>query len=197
MLEEIIKIQEKAVRNLLIAIHSKEEITFKAPTGSGKTIMMAEFMNKVIEGDNSVCFIVSSLSKGELAKQNYESFKERSLVENRLLNPYLISSQVTEEAGINLDPSYNVNEYLRFIYQTEPWIVSNGGTISRLYNDSILNAEIPLPPMKQQKHIVYILNMFYDMVYDVFSGIPAEIEARKKQYEYYREKLLTFKKLEK
>ena len=43
MLEEIIKIQEKAVRNLLIAIHSKEEITFKAPTGSGKTIMMSEF----------------------------------------------------------------------------------------------------------------------------------------------------------
>lgn len=108
MLEEIIKIQEKAVRNLLIAIYAKEEITFKAPTGSGKTIMMSEFMNKVIEGDNSVCFIVSSLSKGELAKQNYETFEKRALNENRLLNPYLINSDVGSQAGLFIPTDYNV-----------------------------------------------------------------------------------------
>ena len=65
MLEEIIKIQEKAVRNLLIAIHSKEEITFKAPIGVGKTIIMANLMNSILDEDKDITFIVSSLSKSD------------------------------------------------------------------------------------------------------------------------------------
>ena len=87
------------------------------------------------------------------------------------------------------------NEYLRFAYMTNPWIISTGGTISRLYNDGILKAEIPLPSLEEQKSIVALLSRFDAICNDISSGLPAEIEARQKQYEYYRDKLLTFTQL--
>ena len=89
------------------------------------------------------------------------------------------------------------NEYLYYVYQTKPWIISTGGTISRLYNDGILKAEIPLPTLEEQEKIVKMLSQFEMICNDISSGLPAEIEARKKQYEYYRDKLLSFKELEK
>ncbi len=55
--------------------------------------------------------------------------------------------------------------------------------------------EVPVPPLEIQQEIVKILDQFSALTTDLLAGIPAEIEARKKQYEYYREKLLTFKPL--
>lgn len=52
---------------------------------------------------------------------------------------------------------------------------------------------IPIPPLCVQEWIVKILDKFHSLVTDISQGIPAEIEARKKQYEYYRDKLLSFK----
>jgi len=52
--------------------------------------------------------------------------------------------------------------------------------------------KVPLPPLPIQEKIVAILDKFDALVNDISSGLPAEIEARKKQYEHYREKLLTF-----
>ncbi len=54
---------------------------------------------------------------------------------------------------------------------------------------------IPIPPLEIQQEIVKILDQFSALTTDLLAGIPAEIEARKKQYEYYREKLLSFKPL--
>lgn len=63
---------------------------------------------------------------------------------------------------------------------------------------AILNKIIfPVPSLEEQLHIVDILDRFDTLVNDIKEGLPAEIEARQKQYEYYRDKLLTFKKLEK
>ncbi|MFP6226071.1 restriction endonuclease subunit S [Helicobacter pylori] len=55
--------------------------------------------------------------------------------------------------------------------------------------------EVPIPPLEIQQEIVKILDQFLALTTDLLAGIPAEIKARKKQYEYYREKLLTFKPL--
>ncbi|WP_422120153.1 restriction endonuclease subunit S [Helicobacter pylori] len=55
--------------------------------------------------------------------------------------------------------------------------------------------EVPVPPLEIQQEIVTILDQFSALTTDLLAGIPAEIKARKKQYEYYREKLLTFKPL--
>ena len=53
--------------------------------------------------------------------------------------------------------------------------------------------QIILPTVEKQKMIAEILDQFDALVNDISQGIPAEIEARRKQYEYYRDKLLTFK----
>jgi type I restriction enzyme S subunit len=54
---------------------------------------------------------------------------------------------------------------------------------------------IPIPPIVEQERIVALLDKFDALTTDLTNGLPAEIDARKKQYEYYRNKLLTFKKL--
>ena len=57
---------------------------------------------------------------------------------------------------------------------------------------SLGNMQIFLPPIEEQHRIVSILDRFDTLCNDLTSGLPAEIEARRKQYEYYRDKLLTF-----
>lgn len=52
---------------------------------------------------------------------------------------------------------------------------------------------ITLPSIEEQNRIVEILDRFNTLCNDLSAGLPAEIEARQKQYEYYRDKLLTFK----
>ena len=96
---------------------------------------------------------------------------------------------------IDNDESIVLNSYLRYCYELKPWKVSSGGTIQRLYNDNIAKAVIAVPPIEEQKRIVSILDRFDAISNDLTSGLPAEIEARQKQYEYYRDKLLTFKEV--
>ena len=61
--------------------------------------------------------------------------------------------------------------------------------------DDMAKMEIPLIPMEKQSEIIERLMKFDTLCADISSGLPAEIEARQKQYEYYRDKLLTFKPL--
>ncbi|MFW0111618.1 restriction endonuclease subunit S [Rothia sp. CCM 9416] len=97
---------------------------------------------------------------------------------------------------IDNDESIILNSYLKYIYMLKPWKAAVGGTISRLYNDIILKTVIEVPPSKsEQQYIVSVLDRFDALVNDISSGLPAEIAARRKQYEYYRDKLLTFKEL--
>lgn len=56
--------------------------------------------------------------------------------------------------------------------------------------------QIPVPPLQEQYRIIKILDKFDALINDIGSGLPAEIAARRKQYEYYRDQLLTFKELQ-
>ena len=96
---------------------------------------------------------------------------------------------------IDNDEERVLNKYLYYFYQTNPWKIDIGGTIERLYNENIEKTSVPLPPLEEQQRIVDILDRFDKLCNDISEGLPAEIEARQKQYEYYREKLLSFKKL--
>ncbi|MBH0273029.1 restriction endonuclease subunit S [Helicobacter pylori] len=71
-----------------------------------------------------------------------------------------------------------------------------GAGIPALNKADIETLTIPIPPLEIQQEIVTILDQFSTLTTDLLAGIPAEIKARKKQYEYYREKLLTFKPLQ-
>ena len=90
------------------------------------------------------------------------------------------------------DESIVLNTYLYHYYQIVNWN-TEGGTIKRLYNDRFASTPIPVPPLELQEKIVAILDRFETLVNDLSEGLPAEIAAVKEQYEYYRNRLLTFK----
>ena len=68
----------------------------------------------------------------------------------------------------------------------------NGVDQTNLSKDYVLQMPIPVLPLAFQKRIVYVLDNFDAICFDLRIGLPAEIEKRQKQYEYYRDKLLTF-----
>ena len=90
------------------------------------------------------------------------------------------------------DESKILNKFLFYWYQTKPWKTAQGGTIERLYNDLILQTEIPLYSLETQQRIVDVLDNFDAVCNSLQIGLPAEIDARKKQYEYYRDLILNF-----
>ena len=61
--------------------------------------------------------------------------------------------------------------------------------------EAIEKINISVPSLEQQKRIVSILERFDKLINDISEGLPAEIELRKKQYEYYRNMLLSFEEL--
>ncbi len=67
-----------------------------------------------------------------------------------------------------------------------------GAGYPAISNNTVKKYSIPIPPLEEQERIVEILDRFDALVNDISIGLPAEIEARRKQYEYYRNKLLSF-----
>lgn len=57
-----------------------------------------------------------------------------------------------------------------------------------------MSFELPIPSLQEQERIATILDRFESLTTSLQSGLPAEIVARRQQYEYYRDKLLTFKR---
>jgi type I restriction enzyme S subunit len=93
----------------------------------------------------------------------------------------------------NMHPNY-VSHFTQtelFHSQIKRYIFS--GKISSINAAGLSKAKIPVPPMEEQIRIASILDKFHVLINDISLGIPAEIEGRRKQYEYYRNKLLAFK----
>ena len=94
------------------------------------------------------------------------------------------------------DESLINNEFLFHYCKSMPWKIPSRGTIKHLHNYMIAETLIPILSKERQSQISQILDRFESLCNDITSGLPAEIEARHKQYEYYRDKLLTFKRKE-
>jgi type III restriction enzyme len=141
MLQEIINLQQDAVLRLVSELKTdKEEITFKAPTGSGKTFMMADFMNKVIAKIPETVFLVSSLSKSDLAQQNYEKFveyNEKNFFDK--LNPYLINSDIAGEERLYIPIEHNVYLLPRDLYKKGSRLLMQGSMTAFLNELSLAN----------------------------------------------------------
>ena len=73
--------------------------------------------------------------------------------------------------------------------------LNTAGGVPSLTQTVLNKILIPLPSLEEQQRIVDILDRFDKLCNDISEGLPAEIEARQKQYEYFREKLLSFKKI--
>ena len=94
---------------------------------------------------------------------------------------------------VDNDETKVFNSYLNYYYQIIEW-KTQGGTIKRLYNNLLADATIKYPSLEEQHRIVSILDRFESLTTSLQSGLPAEIAARRQQYEHYRDKLLTFKR---
>ena len=78
-------------------------------------------------------------------------------------------------------------------FQTKLNGKATGGTVKGIKGSILHKLTIPLPSIEEQRKIVKILDRFNKLCNDISEGLPAEINARQKQYEYYRDKILTFK----
>lgn len=92
-----------------------------------------------------------------------------------------------------LDATYLKHILLGAEFQNKLLLAATGGTVKGIKGSKLHKLVIPIPPIETQRHIVSILDRFDQLCNDLTAGLPAEIEARRKQYEYYRDKLLTFK----
>jgi type III restriction enzyme len=152
MRQEAIDLQQNKVSNLVELTAKQNEITFKSPTGSGKTYMMADLMNRILSADKDVIFIVSTLSKGDLATQNYEKFVEYSSKGNfPELKPYLISSQIAGEERLFVPTDYNVYLLPRDLYK------KGGRLMQGAMEGFLLNITNPKELMKGQEKKVYLI----------------------------------------
>ena len=68
------------------------------------------------------------------------------------------------------------------------------GGVPAVNGSDLGKIQIPVPPLDVQQRIVDVLDNFEKICTDLKIGLPAEINARQKQYEYYRDKLLTFER---
>ena len=96
--------------------------------------------------------------------------------------------------NIEINPEIALYKYVFHCVcaQYEELTARKEGARGDLNATRILSLEIPVPPIEEQQRIVSILDRFDTLCNDISNGLPAEIEARQKQYEYYRDKLLTF-----
>lgn len=105
---------------------------------------------------------------------------------------------IINQALLKLTPKSNIDShYLKYYFENTISKIMNdsarGGAIKNVASVSELKKiSIPVPPLSVQENIVKILDRFDKLNNDMSEGLPAEIEARKKQYEYYRDTLLSF-----
>lgn len=123
------------------------------------------------------------------------------------IRPYLRKIWLADNIGgangdvlvVSIKDKENVEpKYLYYVLSSEDFFHydaqnSRGTKMPRGDKTMIMKYQIPIPPLSEQKKIVSILDKFDSLVNDISIGLPAELKARRKQYEYYRNKLLTFK----
>ena len=85
-----------------------------------------------------------------------------------------------------------LNSRYVFHYLSNITISTKRSSVPNINANEVKSIKIPLPPLEEQERIANILDKFDTLVNSISEGLPREIELRRKQYEYYREKLLTF-----
>jgi type I restriction enzyme S subunit len=106
----------------------------------------------------------------------------------------LSTNQACANIQVN-DKIANTRYIFYYLSKQYKYIKSLGtGSQTNINSKIVQDLNIPIPPLSEQERIVAILDKFDALVNDISQGLPAEIEARRKQYEYYRNKLLTFNK---
>ncbi len=138
----------------------------------------------------------SKLYKNDLLYTYVGTVGQVGLVDQN--NKYYLAPNV---AKIRINNSKVLPKFVMYFLQTPEFKVNQldkltgASSMKNITMTNIRKFKIPLPSIEEQERIVNILDRFDKYCNDISEGLPAEIEARQKQYEYYRDKLLTFKEL--
>jgi type I restriction enzyme S subunit len=176
------------------------------------------FENVPLENLGNVCAVErgTRVVRGELDENTGIPVYQNSLTPlgyhteaNRYANtPFVIGAGGAGQIGFSYenywaaDDCYTFSKsnrlngrYLYFVLQMNGHKIARQvrkASIPRLPREALENLKIAVPPLDVQEQLVKLLDSFDTICTDLNSGLPAEIEARQKQYEYYRDKLLTF-----
>ena len=152
-------------------------------------IAEGEKQNKIEYGD--VVFTGSSETPEDCGMSSVMTTQPS---ENLYLNSFCFGFRIYDKMLL-------LPDFMKFLFRSEntrKQIVKTASGVTR-FNVSkkrFGKVVIPIPPMEEQQRIVAILDKFEALVNDISEGLPAEIAVRRRQYEYYRDKLLTFKRKE-
>ena len=152
-------------------------------------IAEGEKQNKIEYGD--VVFTGSSETPEDCGMSSVMTTQPS---ENLYLNSFCFGFRI-------YDKTLLLPDFMKFLFRSEntrKQIVKTASGVTRfnVSKNRFGKVVIPIPPMEEQQRIVAILDKFEALVNDISEGLPAEIAVRRRQYEYYRDKLLTFKRKE-
>lgn len=157
-------------------------------------VIFSEKTDKINDQALKLCNNRSNLEKGDVLFSGTGTIGETALIEETPHNWNIKEGVYT----IKPNPQFIISKYLIYLLENKQIQDSYmkkaaGGTVKSVPMAEMKKLKIPVPPLEEQARIVAILDRFDKICNDISEGLPAEIEARKKQYEYYRDKLLTFK----
>ena len=126
----------------------------------------------------------------------------RPMLKRITIVPYDYNNQICSTGFCVLRPDITkiIPEWLYFNLQTIKYYsyiekFQQGASYPSISDAIVKNYKIPVPSINEQKRIVQVISKFDKLINDISVGLPAEIEARRKQYEYYRNKLLSFEEV--
>ncbi len=140
-----------------------------------KISVLAQPMSVFVPNDTVIVSIQGSI--GRVALTQYDSYVDRTLA-------------IFSDYKIDISKKYFAYQLQR-VFGIEKEF-ARGGIIKTITKEEFAKFQIPIPPLAEQERIVAILDKFDALVNDISDGLPAEINARRQQYEYYRDKLLSF-----
>lgn len=193
-------------RDLLLDLEGKEGVEMKKLGEVGDICMCKRIMKDQTSEIGDIPFFKIGTFGGKadayISRELFEDYKEKYSYPKK--GEILISAAGTigrtvvfngEDAyfqdsnivWISNNEQLVLNTFLRYLYGVIDWKI-DGGTIKRLYNYNLKNATIYVPTLQAQSRIVSILDTFEQSI----ANLEEQLAMREKQYEYYRNQLLTF-----
>ena len=160
----------------------------------GGRIVPSEKTDRINDEALCLCNNRSNLEVGDVLFSGIGTIGETAVITEEPSNWNIKEGVYT----IKPDQTRIVPQFLRYLLTSEQMKTAYmkkvaGGTVKSIPMAEMRKLLIPVPSIDEQKRIVLLLSRFDTLCNDLKEGLPAEIEARQRQYEYYRDRLLTFK----
>ena len=160
----------------------------------GGRIVPTEKTDRINDEALLLCNNRSNLEAGDVLFSGTGTIGETAVIEETPKNWNIKEGVYTiKPNAVMLRPKYLryllITKNIRDAYMKK----AAGGTVQSIPMKELRRLIIPLPTIQRQNELIDVIERFDKLCNDISEGLPAEIEARRKQYEYYRDKLLSIK----